>query len=133
MEGIAGRELPPPPGEREKKGPRIERERRSVAAMIRLYCRDRHGGGEAPCPECRDLLAYAWKRLGFCPHGEAKPPCAKCTIHCYRPDFREKIRDVMRHAGPRMLFAHPVIAAMHVVDGWRCTGSGSRKKDRDAG
>ena len=38
--------------------PRIERERKTVEAMIRLFCRNRHGGGDL-CPACEELLAYA--------------------------------------------------------------------------
>jgi hypothetical protein len=33
--------------------------------------------------------------------------------------MREKIRDVMRYAGPRMLLTHPVMAIAHLLDGLR--------------
>ncbi len=33
--------------------------------------------------------------------------------------MREKIRRVMRYAGPRMLLRHPVMALLHMVDGLR--------------
>jgi hypothetical protein len=48
---------------------------------------------------------------------EGKPTCAKCPIHCYKPAMKERIRDVMRYAGPRMLRRHPVLAIRHLLNG----------------
>jgi predicted amidophosphoribosyltransferase len=96
--------------------PRIKRERRTVAAMIALYCRDHHRSEDALCSECSELLAYADERLDRCPFGERKTTCAKCPVHCYRPAMREKIRAVMRYAGPRMLLRHPLLAIRHLID-----------------
>lgn len=93
---------------------RIEREKAVVGRMIAMYCRAHHGGGEM-CAECRELLEYARKRLSLCPKGNAKTSCRKCLIHCYAPDKREQIRSVMRYAGPRMLFVHPVAAIRHII------------------
>jgi hypothetical protein len=31
--------------------------------------------------------------------------------------MKERVRDVMRYAGPRMLLRHPYLALMHLVDG----------------
>jgi len=33
--------------------------------------------------------------------------------------MRERVRDVMRWAGPRMLWRHPWLAITHVLDGRR--------------
>ena len=57
------------------------------------------------CPECAALLDYALRRLDSCRFGDGKPSCRKCPVHCYRADMRERIRTVMRWAGPRMIFA----------------------------
>ena len=46
---------------------------------------------------------------------ETKTFCSACKVHCYRPEMREKIRAVMRWAGPRMLFVHPVLAVRHLL------------------
>ena len=103
--------------------PRLQRELRTVAAMLRIACRDLHG--EPPrddaglCAECAGLLDYARKRLAGCPFGPEKPTCVNCTIHCYGATQRETMRAVMRHAGPRMLREHPWLAVTHLVDGWR--------------
>jgi hypothetical protein len=113
-----------------KTHPKMERERKTVKAMIRIFCRDRHRGGNEPCPECGELLIYADSRLDKCPFGEKKPACANCPIHCYRPDMRGRIREVMRYAGPRMVWRHPVLAAFHLVDGRRKAPPASAPKGR---
>jgi hypothetical protein len=104
--------------------PRMTREFRTLAAMLRIFCHDHHGaaalGEHGLCGECGELLAYARKRLAGCPFGPEKPTCAHCQIHCYGPRQRETTRVVMRYAGPRMLWRHPLLALAHlVVDGRR--------------
>ena len=47
---------------------------------------------------------------------ETKTFCSNCRVHCYRPDRREQIRQVMRFSGPRMLCCHPVMATRHVIE-----------------
>jgi hypothetical protein len=102
------------------RGPRIEREKRTVAAMIELYCFDHHTASHGElCPQCADLHAYAMQRLDRCPFQESKTTCANCAIHCYRSDRKEQIRIVMRYAGPRMLWRHPLMTIRHLVDGRR--------------
>ena len=109
-------------------GPRIRREKQTVTAMIDIYCRDQHGTRSDLCPECAALQSYAMQRLERCPFGEEKSTCANCTIHCYRPAMREQIRVVMRYAGPRMIWRHPVLAVRHVLDGRKAAAS-LRKPD----
>lgn len=92
------------------------REKRVVAEMITLYCRDHHKDGQAPCPDCAALIAYAHLRSDKCPFMETKTFCSNCTVHCYQPDMREKIRQVMRYAGPRMLKTHPILAIRHLIE-----------------
>jgi hypothetical protein len=60
------------------------------------------------------LLAYSHQRLDRCPYGDEKPSCKACPIHCYRPSEREAMRQVMREAGPRMLWRHPWLAIVHL-------------------
>jgi hypothetical protein len=99
--------------------PRILRENKTVAAMITLYCAEQHDCHERLCPECSELLEYAQARLDRCPFQENKPTCAKCTVHCYKPEMRERARVVMRYAGPRILRRHPVLTLRHMIDGLR--------------
>ena len=94
-------------------GKRLVREWQTIAAMIRCYCEGRHHTSEALCPECRELLDYAAVRLERCRFGVEKPICAKCPVHCYQPARREQVKAVMRYAGPRMLWRHPVLSLRH--------------------
>lgn len=93
-----------------------EREKRAVSLMIRVYCKKKHGTGNALCPECEALLRYAEQRSDKCPFMETKTFCSNCRVHCYNPKMREKIREVMRFSGPRMIMYHPVMAARHVIE-----------------
>jgi hypothetical protein len=98
-------------------GQRVGRERRTIAAMIDIYCHDHHGGrAEQPCDDCADLLRYANQRLDVCVFGELKPPCNDCTVHCYSKSRRARIVEVMRYAGPRMPWRHPWLGLLHFVD-----------------
>ena len=93
-----------------------EREKQMVSQMIALYCRKKHGGRKEFCPECAELDAYAQLRSEKCPFMETKTFCSNCKVHCYKPEMRERIREVMRFSGPRMLFHHPVAAIRHVIE-----------------
>lgn len=94
-------------------GPKIQREQQIVSKMIRIYCKKKHHQKEF-CMECQDLNDYAFKRLSLCKFGEEKTACAKCSIHCYKPDYRQKIKDVMRFSGPWMLLYHPIESIRHI-------------------
>lgn len=97
-------------------GRRIAREKVTIEKMILLYCQAKHRTGGGLCGDCQRLAEYARQRLSHCLFGERKPVCAKCTVHCYRPALRAQIIEVMRFAGPRMLFKHPQLAVLHVLD-----------------
>ena len=93
---------------------RMDREAGTIKVMISLYCRNHHD--RFPCPECGELTKYALERLRNCPFNEGKTVCSKCPVHCFQPVMREKIRSVMRFAGPRMTYRHPVLALFHLID-----------------
>lgn len=93
---------------------------RVLALFASVYCRARHGGPRRPlqfgepaagapdldryplCPECREFLGYAISRRLHCPL-EPKPVCKHCPIHCYRPGHRQKVREIMRFSGRRLI------------------------------
>lgn len=98
----------------------MNREQKTVDAMIFLYCEDHHGAANGVlCESCQELRDYAAQRLAKCPYQENKPTCANCRTHCYKKSKREEIRQVMRYAGPRMLTKHPWLAIRHLLDGLR--------------
>ena len=86
-------------------GKRISREKLTIKKMIDLY--------QAKCPQAsaepehyEALFVYAQKRLDKCVFGEEKPACKQCPVHCYQPAKREEMKQIMRWAGPRMLWRH---------------------------
>lgn len=109
---------------------RINRERRTIKAMIRIYCRDQHAQPEDLCEDCNSLQDYAMLRLDRCVYGVEKPTCANCPVHCYKKDRREQIRVVMRYAGPKMMLKHPLLSIWHLLDGKRKAPLLSTKKNR---
>ena len=94
---------------------RIEREKQTVSLMIRLYCKRKEKNHQL-CSTCKELEEYAHKRLSACKYGEQKTSCKKCPTHCYKKDMREKIREVMRFSGPRMILHHPLKAVRHLFE-----------------
>jgi hypothetical protein len=111
------------------KSARRAREFKTIVVMLRMYCRA-HCGTKAPplCDDCRELHDYARRRLERCVFGEAKPTCANCAVHCYKAVMRERVRQAMRWAGPRMIWRHPVLAVWHILDGRRPTPTLQRRR-----
>ena len=103
---------------------RLAREWRTLAGMVHCYCRAQHRTAVRLCPECQGLLDYAAVRLERCRFGVGKPTCVNCPVHCYQRDRREQVRQVMRYAGPRLVWRHPILSLRHWLDGFsRGTGS----------
>ncbi len=98
--------------------PRILREQRTFQAMIQIYCRDHHAPLDARCPNCEALRAYAMQLLDHCVFQGEKPTCVKCPVHCYKKGQRERVKVVMRYAGPKMVIIHPLMTALHWIDGF---------------
>ena len=83
--------------------------------MVHVFCREQHATlNGSLCSDCSTLHDYAFARLEHCPFGEQKTTCRVCPIHCYRSTEREAMRDVMRFAGPKMLWRHPWLAIRHL-------------------
>jgi hypothetical protein len=40
-------------------------------------------------------------------------------VHCYQRERREQARVIMRYAGPRMMWEHPIMSVRHWLDGFR--------------
>ncbi len=81
---------------------KIERDQETIRLMIDLYCRHHLRLNEVP-EAYRQLGDYACERLQRCKFGEQKPACKDCPVHCYRPEMRQKVREVMRWAGLALL------------------------------
>lgn len=106
--------------DRQPASKRLIREQNTVQKMIAMYCQAQHRHFDNQlCESCQELADYAAQRIAHCPFKNNKPTCANCPIHCYKPELRDRIREVMRYVGPRMLFQQPWLALMHLVDSLR--------------
>ncbi|UJF16887.1 nitrous oxide-stimulated promoter family protein [Vibrio sp. SS-MA-C1-2] len=94
---------------------KLQSEFKMVKAMMTLYCHAHHQTDTDLCAKCEDLANYAEMRLDRCPFGEDKPTCNKCPIHCYKPEQKEQMRQVMIYAGPRIMLKHPILAISHLI------------------
>ena len=99
--------------EKKPESRRIILEKRTIEKMIGIFCRKNHNVTFL-CSDCASIRDYALQRLTYCPFKEEKPVCADCTVHCYKKDYREKVKEIMRFSGPRMIFRHPYLAVMHI-------------------
>lgn len=91
-----------------------------LARFIELFCHARHdrktlgeaslpkilqqgnGPGKTICRDCAELLEHGMKKRALCPL-VPKPTCRSCPIHCYSPEYRQKIREIMAYSGKRMI------------------------------
>lgn len=94
-----------------------EKEKTTVNFMIEIYCHGKHktSRGEL-CKECQELADYAKARVEHCPHMETKSFCSCCKTHCYKTEMRERIRNVMRFSGPRMIIYCPGLVLRHKLE-----------------
>lgn len=94
-------------------------EQKTMAQIIRLYCHKKHHTNGALCTHCQALHNYAIERIQHCPHMAVKTFCSVCPSHCYAPEQREAIRQIMRYSGPRMLLYAPRLTLQHILLQWR--------------
>ena len=94
---------------------RIEREKKIIGVMVDIYCKKKHKHKDGLCEECQELLDYSRQRLDKCKFGEEKTYCQKCPIHCYKKSMKEKVKDVMKFSGPRLLIYRPVDFFKHFI------------------
>ena len=96
---------------------RLTREKEILPEMIKIYCNGIHKTKKGNlCNDCQALLNYSIFRLDHCRWGNDKTFCSQCPCHCYKSEMREKIKEVMRYSGPRMMFYHPIICTMHLIE-----------------
>jgi hypothetical protein len=95
---------------------RIRREKQTLGHMFRLYCRAHHGSHQQLCPPCHSLLERTCLHLHHCPFGNDKPVCGRCPNNCHASPDHAIPRNIMRYAGPRLLWHHPLLALFHILD-----------------
>jgi len=55
------------------------------------------------CPDCAAFMAYAIQKRLTCPLEAEKPSCKHCRIHCYAPQQRALVKQIMAWSGRRMM------------------------------
>lgn len=90
-------------------------EHQTIAKMTKIYCQHFHKVPYTNCQSCQAFVGYAEKKLDRCVYGQAKPACKNCPIHCYKPTEKQLAQQIMRFAGPKMLFKHPILAIKHLL------------------
>lgn len=104
-----------------------DKEKELVSLMISIYCRRKHKTRGGLCASCKELESYAGLRSEKCPHIETKTFCSSCHTHCYKPEMRARIKEVMRFSGPRLMLHHPIVVLRHMMD----TMAERRKKKKE--
>jgi YbgA-like uncharacterized protein len=67
--------------------------------FVQVYCHNHHRNESDPlCDGCTDLFQYAEARLERCPL-DPKPKCKDCPLHCYSPEYRQRVQEVMKSSG----------------------------------
>jgi len=67
--------------------------------FVEVYCKHHHPPAQGSvCEQCQNLIDYARTRLERCPY-DPKPKCKDCRTHCYKPNYREHMKAVMRFSG----------------------------------
>lgn len=92
-----------------------KKEQEIVEKMIRIYCRKKHKSIEL-YEECQKLSDYTKQRTQHCPFIEVKTFCASCKVHCYKPQMRDKIKEVMKFSGKYLIFYYPKEVFLHIID-----------------
>ncbi len=89
--------------------------------FIQIYCDTKHKkvdksdkDGSNLCPECHETMNYSRIQRELCPL-DPKPSCKNCDIHCYKPDQRQKIRDIMRHSGMYLIKRGRIDMLLHYL------------------
>ena len=96
---------------------------KTLVEFIALYCAHKHPDSERQlvvnkqhditaiagspvllCDPCSKLLLHSFVKRSNCPM-EPKPACKHCPDHCYHPDYRARIREVMRYSGRKMVLS----------------------------
>lgn len=94
----------------------LKNEKRTVKAMIQIYCSAHHNYKNSLCPECLTVFEYAESRIDKCKFKSQNLVCSECKVHCFRPDKREKIKEIMKYSGPKMIWKHPVLAVRYLIN-----------------
>jgi hypothetical protein len=126
-------EAAPPTAAAVPPDPAIRKDLKTLALFIRVYCKHRHAEADKSpvalkthdvtaiagrelvlCESCGKLLAHAFVKRSHCPM-DPKPACKHCPSHCYHPEYRAQIREVMRFSGRKMVLGGRLDYLFHLL------------------
>lgn len=90
---------------------------KTITCMVQLYCESHHQ--KSLCDECQPLIEHAKQKLDRCVYGQEKPACKKCPIHCYKPQYKQQAKTIMKNTGLKMLLKHPILSYLHLKRSWK--------------
>ncbi len=111
----------------------IAKDLRVLGKFVETFCRNKHRGAATEpfrmsglcldatnlgkrrlCADCRRLLAHAVAKRARCPL-DPKPVCRLCPVHCYAPDYRARIREVMKFSGRHLILRGRLDLLLHFL------------------
>ncbi|MFH0795414.1 MAG: nitrous oxide-stimulated promoter family protein [bacterium] len=112
----------------------VRKDLRILAVMTELYCASLHREREKTpfslkgvrgslfsrrgelllCDDCHKLLSHGVVMRLRCPY-EPKPACKRCPTNCYRPGYREQMREMMRFSGKQMILRGRLDLLLHYL------------------
>jgi len=88
---------------------KVETDIQVLRDFIQIYCEIKHNdrpktdeNNVTLCKECHETLQYSARRRELCPQNP-KPTCKNCEIHCYLPEQRARIKEIMRVSGMALI------------------------------
>ncbi len=113
--------------------PKVISDLKTLVKFVEVYCDGNHPEadrvavdlkthdlkeltGKQPrlCPDCQKLLAHALVKRTVCPM-DPKPQCKHCPNHCYAPTYRQKIQEVMKYSGRKLVMRGRVDYLLHLL------------------
>ncbi|MCH7814777.1 MAG: nitrous oxide-stimulated promoter family protein [Planctomycetes bacterium] len=124
--GAPGKSAPEP-------DPDIDRDLSTLIRFVDIYCKHKHREAEKHtvhikgfdmtalckqpcdlCNECTKVLTHALVKRSHCPL-DPKPACKHCQVHCYHPDYRARIREIMKYSGRRLVLSGRLDLLYHLL------------------
>jgi hypothetical protein len=112
--------------------PKVISDLKILAKFIEVYCDGNHADADRTavklqthdvnelmgkplklCPGCQKLLAHALVKRTVCPM-DPKPQCKHCPRHCYHPNYRRQIQEVMKYSGRKLVMRGRLDYLLHL-------------------
>ncbi len=126
--GAPGKSAPAP-----EPDPDIDRDLSTLTRFVGIYCKHKHVQADKRtvqvkgfdlsalckqlpdlCDECTKVLTHALIKRSRCPL-DPKPACKHCQVHCYHPDYRARIREIMKYSGRRLVLSGRLDLLFHLL------------------